>query len=255
MIHSLRITDPNRITPTWTKHVPALIGRTFEFSSGLNILWGRNGSGKSTLLSILAIWLHAKQGGWSTVTESSVSRIVQRSLDRGEEFFDGAELRHDGKPISYLDPDHKTGLIGSAFDDDFFAQGVANTMYQGSSGQRTIRDISLAAKASGHGIEYRIRKDTVNDLWKARIELAERMLAPSGPSGPYTAVLDEPDRSLDIDNAAVLWKSIISGAERRQFIVATHSMFALGIRGASYIELSPGYLEKCLEALLALSHD
>jgi hypothetical protein len=35
---------------------------------------------------------------------------------------------------------------------------------------------------------------------------------------------------------------------RFQVIVATHSPFALGIPGANYIEMTPGYLRECLTA-------
>lgn len=58
--------------------------------------------------------------------------------------------------------------------------------------------------------------------------------------------LDEPDLHLGLDYQDHLWSKIISVVSQSyQVIVATHSPFAVSVPGATYLETTPGYLDRC----------
>ena len=67
--------------------------------------------------------------------------------------------------------------------------------------------------------------------------------------GQQTIILDEPESSMQV----ALWRRILvedpKRFERLQVILATHSPFAFSLPHANYIEMNPGYLRECKEAL------
>jgi len=251
VIESIRIRKTKELPVPWWREVETLKKRrVFKFKPGLNIVWGRNGSGKSTLLRLLARWFHSEAGGRSVVTFDSV-RQFKSSLGRGPWLF-GADVEHDGQTVLYGSPEKAIGLTcgGAAFDDNFMMQGLSNLTFRGSSGEITKLRIGMVlSQLREHGAEIgdRIGKDT-NDLWQEYRRVAQEQLRPTIDKGQVTIILDEPDRSLDIDHAHSLWTEQIPTvveAGKIQLIVATHSTFALRFEGAHYIELNPGYLEEC----------
>ena len=72
------------------------------------------------------------------------------------------------------------------------------------------------------------------------------------PPGPLTVLLDEPDLHLDIPSQANLWKQLVDLAKREQVIVTSHSVFAVAVPGAAYIDLVPGYLAECRKSVEGL---
>jgi predicted ATPase len=249
MIKYLDIKDPTSTHIKWLGTVPALSKpRKFEFTPGLNILWGKNGSGKSTLIQAMATMLHCFQGGSTTVTRTSIDDSLGSAFDKRKgKLTDSIELCHDGQCARMFDPSKAVGLIGGSFDDDFFHMGVQNAMFKGSSGQTNmmrfdgiIRDI-MDDKVPD--IVSKISEGNANDLWAERIKEAKKLLEGSCEKGPPTVFLDEPDRSLDLQNQVLVWRFIRAVSHKVQFIVAAHSLFALKIPEANYIELDTGYLE------------
>ena len=77
-------------------------------------------------------------------------------------------------------------------------------------------------------------------------------LLPVLPPGPLTVLLDEPDLHLDIPSQANLWKQLVDLAKREQVIVTSHSVFAVAVPGAAYIDLVPGYLAECRKSVEGL---
>ncbi|MDD5008567.1 MAG: AAA family ATPase [Syntrophorhabdaceae bacterium] len=248
MIYSLKVTDPKNIPVSWWDKVSALKDREFSFTPGLNIIWGRNASGKSTILTTLAKWFHCEQGGRSVVTRHSVFEL-ERGLLSKEGWKDGLEVKHDGKPVFYANPQRQIGLRSGVFDDDFFEDGLFGGLAKGSDGQITIHRTMQSLDGLQKGIreiEYRVGLKGHNDVWQDWRKKAEGYLAANSDPGPFTILMDEPDRGLDMDRMIEMWGEFIIGklAPVFQLIVATHSPFALSL-DANYIELSPGYLEKC----------
>jgi len=244
MIHKLLVKNPKQTPCKWWPKVDGLKGRrTFRFTPGLNILWGRNGTGKSTLLTALARYFHCEQGGRSVVTHQS-SLEMHKDLF-SDKLLTGMDVEHDGQCVFYINPGKAVGLVSGAFDDDFFMEGITNTMAHISSGQTTLMRTNMVMKNLEKGVpkieyKYNVRKE-------AR-EAIEAMLAPSGEKGPVTILCDEPDRSVDLDFARQLWDILPRAAEGRQLIVATHHVFALKAPGANFIDLGPkDYRAKCEE--------
>lgn len=261
MIHSFEILNPDKTHIPWLAKVPALAKpRKFEFKPGLNILWGRNGSGKSTVLKAMARLLHCEQGGQPCVTQTSISTLVEhfRFSDKKamQDLPKAVTLHHDGQGVRCFDPGNAVGLMGggAAFDDDFFSMGVSNAMFKGSAGQQTMFRFDAVAGAildkKVPKVEWKFGKN-VNSTWTEYVKVAETFLKGEGEPGQPTILLDEPERSYDLPKQINVWRFIRAYSSEVQFIVASHSLYALRIPEAHYIELDEGYLT---DALLCLAH-
>lgn len=256
MIRSLDIKDPAKTPVEWLPKVKSLAQpMTFEFTPGLNILWGPNGSGKSTLITLMARVFHCEQSGMPVMTQSSVDTLAGGFNDKFVRL-KGFVLKHDGQPVRCVDPSKTPGIIGGQFDDDFFALGVSSMMAKGSAGQTTYmragQIIDQMAKDTPPEMEFKILKSQVNSVWVEKIEKAEALLKGSGKKGPLTILMDEPDRSLDLPSQVAMWRFVRAYSKRYQIIVAAHSLFALHLPEANYIELAPGYLHESHKALSLL---
>lgn len=259
MIYALRIKDPAKTPVKWLPQVPALQQpRTFEFKPGLNILWGRNGSGKTSLTKILARLFHCEQGNQPLVTQESLSTLVGGDLREDVNIKAGVEIDHDGQGVRHFDPGHAVGLMGggAAFDWDFGKEGIINTLFKGSAGQTTMfrfdRLINEIVEGKIPEVEWKFPRARNSPLWADRVKLAAFFLKGRRERGQPTITLDEPERSYDLSAQVGVWRFLRAYADQVQFIVAPHSLCALKIPGAHYIELSPGYLarsESVLEIL------
>lgn len=268
-----RLELPKNLGPrfAYARTIPFLAHRkALVFRPGLNVLFGPNASGKSTVLQMLATHLAAAQGGISTVTEAWVREVVDFGLGRRgcgtPSLRLGFRVVHDGQPVLFADPRQAVGLAagGCAFDNDFFDQGVQNTLTRGkvATGEQTLRRLDavlavLQGKAAmPTAIQATISKNAVNSIWEEAISLAETLLVPGlpavGGAAPLpTILLDEPESGLGIPLQARLWNVLAETAQARtyQVIVASHSVFALGLGGAHYLDTAQGYRGACEEAL------
>jgi predicted ATPase len=261
MIRSFEILDPANTHIEWLSKVPALAKpRKFEFTPGLNILWGENGSGKTTVIKALARYFHCEQSGNPIVTRNSTNELVPRTYDQERSdpkaFLKASVVEHDGQGVRYFDPSVAVGLLGGGFDDDFFFAGINNTLFRGSAGETTMyRFDKLAASVIRNEvpkIEYKLTEKCVNDLWADRIRIIRKLLTGSGAAGPPTVLLDEPERSFDFPRQLGMWRFIRAMSTRAQIIVASHSFFGLKLPEAHYIEMGEGYLDlskRCLNKL------
>jgi energy-coupling factor transporter ATP-binding protein EcfA2 len=263
VIRSLEIKDPGSTPIGWLDKVEALgKPQRFEFRPGLNVLWGRNGSGKTTIIKLLSRLLHCEQGGVPMVTEESIRTLFERSellAKHDMDFASAVSVDHDGQGVRHFDPSVAVGLMGggASFDWDFGRKGIFNAMFKGSAGQVTMFRFEelmtgiVAGKVPA--VEWKMKASMVNDFWQARLKVAETFLSGHGDKGQPTVLLDEPERSYDVNTQVGLWRFLRATAPTTQYIVASHCFFALQIPEAHYIELSPAYLSGCVGALKLLS--
>lgn len=247
MIYKLDIRDPSKTPVKWLSSVEALKApRTFEFKPGLNVLWGRNGAGKTTLTKVLARLLHCEQGNHPVVTKESLAALVGDSFEPVD-VAKGVAITHDGQGTRHFDPGHAVGLAagGAAFDWEFGTEGIHNQLFRGSAGQTTMFrfDRILGEIVAGEvpDVEWKFPR-AHNSVWADRVKTADLFLKANAEKGQPTILLDEPERSYDLNAQVGVWRLLRAYADEVQFIVASHSLFALKIPGAHYIELSPRYL-------------
>ena len=262
---------------SWAKGVPLLASGTVEFSPGVNVLFGPNGSGKSTIVGACAFLMAAEQGGVSTVTKKWVDDMFGFS---GEDV-PSCVLEHDGQPVMYIDSRKEVGVMTGGIDDDFFMKGMESILSRSrSTGELSLTKLDKVLRAvfpekekkpsrkkerfSRKGfqedvgfpkeISWKMTKGSVNDVWKDRLERAERVLAGSEAKGRRTLLLDEPDSGFSLPWQDWFWNDMMLRKEMSEFqvIVATHSPFALGVKGAHVIETHEGYVAACRRMLKTL---
>lgn len=224
-----------------------------EFKPGLNILFGPNGCGKSTILRMLARTMSAEQGGRSVVTQESLRDVVPMKLEKPKDDI-VVKVAHDGQPVLYCDSRKAVGLMGGSFDDDFFHEGVTESMSKSnSSGEASVRRMArvlqvLAGKEPFPAkVEYKISPKGLNSHWKQIFGILEERMAGNIPVGQKTVLLDEPEANMSVLNQIQIWLFLHRVAKEGNFqlIVATHSPFVLSFKEAHYVDLVKGYLDEC----------
>ncbi|KWU19047.1 AAA family ATPase [Burkholderia cenocepacia] len=231
--------------------------RKIQFKPGLNILFGPNGCGKSTLLRVLGETMCAIQGGTSIITERAVRDTVEFHHRKVADSI-GLSVRHDGQPVTFCDPRNAVGLDMGAFDDDFMDMGLRNLLggKKASHGQTTAMrgdkalGILMGKASPPSKVENRLSSG-VNSSWKSALEIVQQRMMATIDLGQHTILLDEPEANFSILWQHAVWKLLGDPkvAETYQIIVASHSVFALGIPHAHYIDLKPGYVDEATVAL------
>lgn len=239
--------------------------KTFKFTSGINVLYGPNGCGKSTVLGMAAAYCGCKlQGGWSTFVEPSIANRETPYPDRCCTLSPGqckATVAWDGTP-TFLHKSSVSDAPVTSFD-DYYSDGIMSQFEklaigkQTSTGQMRVVHIKklVAQLEACFGYNDLLskpnpRRSTVNIVWEKAMDDFTAYAASKSLKGPITVILDEPDRSFDIDNQWKLWNSVIPHIGRKfQVIVATHSPFALACPNVVVIDMLPGYAQKSVKIL------
>lgn len=279
----------SRIISGWPSELPALKGKTFEFSPKLTVLFGPNGCGKTTLLQATAGFTGCPDhGGWSAFVSPMDDRVKREKPDPREPWRTGiyeyperfrnrtpggasVELGWDGVPAFlhlpaksdttqpfYFEQPHD--LLGDGF-------GLFDEQRRGSrrasSGQLRAMRLEQLFSAVQKPPEIKVRQTNVNEVWmqpeRDFVAYANSLRSGLRTKRVPTVFMDEPDRSLDLDTQMRFWTNVVpkfveSGV---QVIISTHSIFALFSKklcpNAVEIDLVEGYAETAREGLFALT--
>jgi len=247
MITEIRVTDRKKCV-SWWDEAPALIGKeSIEFKNGLNIIWAPNGAGKSTILTAIARTMQCEEAFVPTISQRSVDK-----MNNSSDLLDGLEITHNGELCFYFNPDVNVGMIDGYANDDFLKEIIlhkANAYSSGTDVQDKVVNVLAALRDEELGFDRKITKNSVNDLWKERIDAVEKILEGDKTiKGPRTLLLDEPCRSIDLPRQRQLWDVIENYADHFQIIIATHNPMALYLDKAHYIDIEEGFLAECREA-------
>lgn len=236
---------------------PHLKDRKFEFTSGLNILFGNAGSCKSTALKVMAAYSGIRVGGWSTISEPSL--LAYDSIKHFPFCYRNftptkcdAIVDWNGEPTFYNDSE----AMGKN-DNSWFYQnaqqssdGITTEAEQmdilasrPSSGQYRIHKINKIMRIIQNPPDLSIVPANITNKTLAQIEVDYIQSLPR--NGKITLLLDEPEKALPIPKQVELFDTLVTLSEHFQLIIATHSPFALDYKKANIIDVTPGYIKEC----------
>lgn len=226
---------------SYIQDIPAFKQPTFEFKPGLNILFGPNGCGKSTLLKLIAHHFY--------IHESISANLSQYGLLACEE--DVASIIHDGGLLnSYDTRTQESAKSLTIAEGDTYTERLLTKMNPLSNGQENLNRLDeLYGHLAGVNPDFNLKPNrddmvgrALNEVYTKKYNNALQRLKGNNLQTRPTILLDEPDAGLDILIQDGIWMNCL-GKETHdyQLIIATHSIFALNIPHAHYIDLHPGY--------------
>lgn len=250
--------------------------RIFEFTPGLNVLFGPNGCGKSTLLKVMAghtgintskTGASSRQGGWSgppkswrTESKKFPTHFKDTTVGNCE-----ANMRWDGMPVflnsaSLSDTPTMTHFMHNVDDSpdgmtDIGEQiGMMNAKI--SEGQmrmhKLAKVIARIRDPKKRPPPYTEMKSNDNVTEAAYVDYIMKQ----SRDGAHTLLWDEPDRSIALPYQMRFLTNVLKDLveEGLQIIMATHSIFPILHQDADWInivDVQEGYVTECQCSLLA----
>ena len=235
--------------------LPCIQNNVFKFTPGINILFGPNGCGKSTIIKTLKAYCGIQKGGWTQINDPTMIGTTSTALGfpmAYAKFAPGecyADVGWTGNPTFFNDGDIKVS-------ETFFFQNVGQSE-DGITTEKEQMDALMKKPSSG---QYRIDRlnkvlnlitkpplvekipDKISRVGNESFAKREKAYWQSlGQKGPFTILLDEPERSLSLPKQRqLLCEAIPKQMKGLQVIIATHSVFALQIPNANIIDMDPG---------------
>lgn len=238
-----------------------LVGRTFEFKPGINVLVGANGSGKSSLLETIATRLMCFNYGYPKIDKELYNSddTVWYEKERwysNPEFMPWATLDCDAVPYGmYANPEftprgsHNRAYalcLGLGKDADKFYKMTDD--YSSGQGMRNVIQTHFDAVKAG---ELQVNREAVAELeWRGdgcsmrkKARILDALLPVEGASPLF--IYDEPERALDLQGQLDFWQQLeyLCKKHGAQAIVSSHSVIPLLSKNEpNFVEMTPGYL-------------
>ena len=277
----------------WKKHkddyskphlVKNLLNREFNFTDGINIIFGPNASGKTTILKAL---------GGNAGTEDGFARLMEPcriSHDWGRKINSAdvrntligmmsntAQVNWDGTPVYYHNFEGKKhhalgdlcgSVLGDSIRDEILYSMNKNHL---SMGQNSIflwnKLCEIGKKPTCYGqifskyikdgkIDSELLRKSMNDTWAVAYEEQLKYFLSFEKSfidAPITFLFDEIDKSMDILNVFTLYGGILPKLVETvgvQIILVSHSPLVLldKIReNVNFISIDEQYTDECLK--------
>lgn len=245
--------------PTQWKHVG---NRVFNFTDGLNVVFGENGVGKSVIGRTIAAYCGIDKGGWTRISEPAklASKLQSQFPWIYRQYTPNhldAKVEWDGTPTFYYDSE----LMGKN-DMTWFFQNASQSS-DGITTESEQMDIIASKPSSG---QYRIHKinkimqliknppnlttippDIITDKEYAQLEI--NYIKGLSRNGKMTLLLDEPERGLVLPRQLELLNVFQTLANHFQVIVISHSPFVLFNKGVNVIDMVEGYAKTCKDLI------
>jgi predicted ATPase len=230
-------------------------GKSFEFTDGVNVLFGPNGCGKSSTMKMLKAYCGIEKGGWSRISSElalgaqSQSHFpwVYRAYSPGQS---DCIVDWDGVASFYNDGDVKIDQWAWFSNNEILSEDGMTT-------EKDQMQFLIDKPSSG---QYRLIKlnkllsmmENPPDLTKYvsshPAQVGESNYIRTLPrNGKPTLLLDEPERALSLPKQLELFGLLQNLTEKYQIIIATHSPFVLFQKNIKIFDIEEGYVDKCLD--------
>lgn len=259
-----------------------LIGKTFTFTPGINLIFGPNGSGKTTILKALAGNALIEDGFPTVLTpwtikhkdwdEDTTLNVIKREADFMKANtctvdWSGNVIYYDNfaNRKSYGAFGDLQGSVLSSMEDEI-AWHIGGSKI--SSGQKTTWLLNkvlhkLESKITIKDLVEPFLKERANDIWmsayKSSIEYFQQF-PDYDKVGPFTLIFDEMDKSLDIETVIYLYKEVLPRIVEKydcQIIMVSHSPIFLSPyfrnnKNYNIIDIDPEYSRDAMKQMREL---
>ncbi len=235
--------------------------RRFEFTPGVNILFGPNGCGKSTILDTIKSYCFIEKGGWTKLQDPMKFGMNSiRDLPHALAYFApgrvSALVGWDGTPTLYNKGDIELSKDWFFYDSGQLSDGITTQQEhvgfladKPSTGQYRINRLNKIRDLIASPPTMQSPPSVPSPQVRNALEDQKKYMQSLNSTGRCTLLLDEPERALSVPMQRDLFNMITEIGQFAQVIVATHSPFCLGIKQSNVIDVVPNYSTDTLEAV------